>query len=118
MEKVYNTKVTIARLLDADATKISEELKAEHEQLAGEVSANVFANIHSSNYDPAFVNTQIARLTATKDEKLVNEAITLMNYQNATVKLANEQLMTPKLLFDADALMEKQPDRAAQEMQH
>jgi len=113
MEKVYNTKVTIARLLDADAKRIDEELKAEHEQLAGEVSANVFANIHSSNYDPAFVNTQIARLTATKDEKLVNEAITLMNYQNTVNKLANEELLTPELLIEADALMEKQPDRAA-----
>ena len=113
MEKVYNTKVTIAKLLEADATKIAEELDAEHERLAGEVSAAVFANIHSSEYDPIYVNTQIARLTATKDEKLVNEAITLMNYQNTVNKLANEQLMTPELLIEADALMEQQPDRSS-----
>jgi len=113
MEKVYNTKVTIARLLEADATKISEELKAEHEQLAGEVSANVFANIHGTNYDPVFVNTEIARLVRTKDEKLVNEAITLMDYQNKVNKLINESVMTPELLIEADALMEAALDRSS-----
>ena len=36
-----------------------------------------------------------------------------MNYQNAIVKLVNEQVMTPELLIAADALMEQQPDRSS-----
>ena len=112
MKQVFDTKVTIARLQEAESRRISTELTAEHEALAGEVSAAVFANIHSSNYDPIFVNTQIARLTATKDETLVNEAITLMNYQNATNKLVNSSLFTPELFADADAMMATQTTRS------
>ena len=112
MKQVFDTKVTIARLQEAESRRISTELTAEHEALAGEVSAAVFANIHSSNYDPIFVNTQIARLTATKDEKLVNEAITLMTYQNATNKLVNSSLFTPELFAEADDMMATQTTRS------
>ena len=112
MKQVFDTKVTIARLQEAESRRISTELTAEHEALAGEVSAAVFANIHSSNYDPIFVNTQIARLTATKDEKLVNEAITLMNYQTATNKLVNSSLFTPELFAQADDMMAAQTTRS------
>ena len=112
MKQVFDTKVTIARLQEAESRRISTELTAEHEALAGEVSAAVFANIHGSNYDPIFVNTQIARLTATKDEKLVNEAITLMNYQNATNKLVNSSLFTPELFARADDMMATQTTRS------
>lgn len=112
MKQVFDTKVTIARLQEAESRRISTELTAEHEALAGEVSAVVFANIHGSNYDPIFVNTQIARLTATKDEKLVNEAITLMNYQNATNKLVNSSLFTPQLFAQADDMMAAQTTRS------
>ena len=112
MKQVFDTKVTIARLQEAESRRISTELTAEHEALAGEVSAAVFANIHGSNYDPVFVNTQIARLTATKDEKLVNEAITLMTYQNATNKLVNASLFTPELFAEADDMMATQTTRS------
>lgn len=112
MKQVYDTKVTIARLQEAEATRSSREVAAAHSQLAGEVSANVFANLHGSNYDPVYVNTQIARLTATKDEKLIDEAITLMNYQNTVNKLVNDSLFTPQLYAEADAIMAAQPTRA------
>ena len=112
MKQVYDTKVTIARLQEAEAKRISSEVTAEQTALAGEVSANVFASIHSSNYDPVYVNTQISRLTATKNEKLVNEAITLMNYQNATNKLVNDSLFTPELFAEADEIMAKQTTRS------
>lgn len=113
MKQVFDTKVTIAKLQEAEATRAANEVKAAHTALAGEVSANVFANIHSSNYDPVFVNTQIARLTATKDEKLVNEAITLMNYQNTINDLVQGSLFTPDLYAEGDAIMAAQPTRAS-----
>ena len=113
MEKVYNTKVTIARLLEADATKEREELKRENDALAGEVSATVFASVHSSQFDQAFVNTEIARLTATQDLKLANEARVLMNYVNTVNERVNKALFTPDLFAEADSMMATQPDRAA-----
>jgi hypothetical protein len=51
-------------------------------------------------------------LTATKDEKLVNEAITLMNYQNATNKLVNSSLFTPELFAEADDMMATKTTRS------
>ena len=111
MKQVFDTKVTIAKLLEADSAKISEELKLAHETLAGEVSANVFANIHGPNYDPIYITNEINRLVATKDEKLIDEAVSLRTYQNTVNKLVNEQALTPELLAQADALMAQQPDR-------
>lgn len=112
MKQVYDTKVTIARLQEAESTRAAKEVTAAHSQLAGEVSANVFTNIHGSNYDPNYVNLQIARLTATKDEKLVDEAISLMNYQNTVSKLVNDSLFTPDLYARADQIMASQKTRA------
>ena len=113
LKKVYDTKVTIARLLEADATAQREELKRENDALAGEVSSAVFASVHSSQFDQAYVNTQIARLTATQDLKLANEARVLMNYVNTVNERENKALFTPDLFAEADSMMALQPDRAA-----
>ena len=105
MKQVFDTKVTIARLQEAESRTIATAHTAEVNALRGEVSAKVFANIFSDDYDPVLVNNEINRLLATKDEDAVNEAISLRNLENQTNKLVQGEALTPKLAAEADSLM-------------
>lgn len=105
MKQVFDTKVTIARLNEAAATKANAQAAQEIEDLRGEVSANVFENVYSAEYDPTYVNAQIAKLSATGNEDAVNEAISLRNLENSVNSMLNDKLMTPELMAGADALM-------------
>lgn len=90
MKSIYAAKSSIARTNEARSSAAAKAHDAAQEELRGQISAEVFGNIHSDGYNYDFVADRIQRLVATGDEKNVAEAMTLMNYNTKINKLAAE----------------------------
>jgi len=90
MKSIYAAKSSIARTNEARSSAAAKAHDAAQEELRGQISAEVFGNIHSDGYNYDFVADRIQRLVATGDEKNVAEAMTLMNYNTKINKLAVE----------------------------
>ena len=90
MKSIYAAKSSIARTNEARSSATAKAHEAAQGDLRGQISAEVFGNIHSDGYNYDFVADRIQKLVATGDEKNVAEAMTLMNYNTKINKLAVE----------------------------
>ena len=99
---IADAKSTIAANNERLGKAADARLDAAHEDLRGQISAEVFKNVHSKEYDQKYVDSRIAKLIATGDEKNVNEAISLMDYANKISNLVNKEALelAPDVLAD------------------
>ena len=109
MKTIAAARSTIASNNEKLGKAADAKIDAAHEALRGKVSAEVFNNVHSSEYNQDFIDARINQLIATGVEKNVDEAMSLMDYVNKVNNIQNAQALdlNPALLNDFSFKLER-----------
>lgn len=109
MKIIYAAKATIASNNEKLAKAADAQVEQKNEDLRGKISAEVFSNIHSKEFNQDFIDARINDLVITGDEKNVNEAISLMEYANKISNLVNKEALelAPEVLADFNLKLER-----------